>query len=96
MSLISQNARTKNEVKKSKREVEDDVENNETLKVKKKKKKKKRDGEEEQLAMEQVKEMKKLENFLFGSLYSPVEFGKVDDEVGPGNAADKVSDLFLP
>ncbi|GMP95349.1 hypothetical protein CsSME_00044432 [Camellia sinensis var. sinensis] len=24
--------------------------------------------------------MKKLENFLFGSLYSPVEFGKEDDE----------------
>lgn len=93
MSLISQSARTKNEVNKKKREVEDDVENSDTLKVKKKKKK--RDGEGEQLVKEQVKEMKKLENFLFGSLYSPVEFGKEGDEVGPGNGAEKVSDLFF-
>ena len=78
MSLISQNASTKNVVNKSKREVEDDVENSDTLKVKKKKKY----DEGEQLAMEQVKEMKKLENFLFGSLYSPLVFGKDDDDLG--------------
>ena len=91
MSLISQNASTKNVVNKSKREVEDDVENSDTLKVKKKKKY----DEGEQLAMEQVKEMKKLENFLFGSLYSPLEFGKEEDEVEPPKAAEKVSDLFF-
>ncbi|TKY71527.1 U3 small nucleolar RNA-associated protein 18-like [Spatholobus suberectus] len=50
MSLISQNARPKNEVNKSKREVEDDAENIDSLKMKKRKK---RDGEGEQLAMEQ-------------------------------------------
>lgn len=92
MSLISQNARPKNEVNKSNKEAEGDVENNETLKVKKRKK---RDGEVEQLAKEQVKEMKKLENFLFGSLYSPPEFGKEDDEMEPVNAAEKFSDLFF-
>ncbi|XP_020220644.1 U3 small nucleolar RNA-associated protein 18 homolog [Cajanus cajan] len=92
MSLISQNARPKNEVNKSNKEAEGDVENNETLKVKKRKK---RDGEVEQLAKEQVKEMKKLENFLFGSLYSPPEFGKEDDEMEPVNASEKFSDLFF-
>ncbi|KHN33574.1 U3 small nucleolar RNA-associated protein 18 homolog [Glycine soja] len=91
MSLISQNARSKNEVNKNKREVEDDVENNDTLEVKKRKK----DHEREQSAVEQVKEMKKLENFLFGSLYSPLVFGKDDDEVEPRKAAEKVSDLFF-
>ncbi|XP_027362905.1 U3 small nucleolar RNA-associated protein 18 homolog [Abrus precatorius] len=92
MSLISQNARPKNEVNKTKREVEDDVENNnDTLKVKKRK----REDKGEQVVMEQVKEMKKLENFLFGSLYSPVEFGKEDNEVEVGNNAAKVSDLFF-
>ncbi|TKY71537.1 U3 small nucleolar RNA-associated protein 18-like [Spatholobus suberectus] len=92
MSLISQNARPKNEVNKSKREVEDDAENIDSLKMKKRKK---RDGEGEQLAMEQVKEMKKLENFLFGSLYTPLEFGKEDHEVEPGNAAEKEEDADL-
>ena len=58
-------------------------------------KKKKKYDEGEQLAMEQVKEMKKLENFLFGSLYSPLEFGKEEDEVEPPKAAEKVSDLFF-
>ncbi|KAK7412182.1 hypothetical protein VNO78_03632 [Psophocarpus tetragonolobus] len=91
MSLISQNAPTKYEFLKSKSEVKDGVENNDTLKPKKRKK----DGEGEQLAMEQHKEMKKLENFLFGSLYSPLEFGKEDDEMETRNAADKVSGLFF-
>ncbi|KAL6183519.1 hypothetical protein ACLB2K_044930 [Fragaria x ananassa] len=53
--------------------------------------KKARKGEDEKVAVEQEKEMKKLENFLFGSIYSPVEFGKEDeeeavDEVGKGSA----------
>ncbi|KAL2342046.1 hypothetical protein Fmac_009986 [Flemingia macrophylla] len=85
MSLISQNARPKNEVNNSNKEAE----NNDELKVKKRKK---RDGDGERLAMEQVKEMKKLENFLFGSLYSPPLLGKDDDD---DDAAEKVSDLFF-
>ncbi|ESW20343.1 hypothetical protein PHAVU_006G200700 [Phaseolus vulgaris] len=91
MSLLSQNVRTKNEVVKSKREVEDEVENNDSLKVRKRKKK----IEGEELAVEQVNEMKKLESFLFGSLYSPVEFGKEDEEAELGKAAEKVPDLFF-
>ena len=54
MSLISQNARSKNEVNKNKREVEDDVENNDTLEVKKKKK----DHEREQSTVEKVNNFK--------------------------------------
>ncbi|KAI4349448.1 hypothetical protein L6164_010035 [Bauhinia variegata] len=104
MSLLSQNILSQNEVKKSKRkkettepsylvDIEDGEEANvDTLKIKARKKKSK----EEQLLMEQVeevKEMKKLENFLFGSLYSPTEFGKGDDEVQDRIAEG--SDLFF-
>jgi U3 small nucleolar RNA-associated protein 18 len=39
-----------------------------------------------------VKEMKKLQNFLFGSLYSPLEFGKSGDDE---SAAKVASDLFF-
>ncbi|KAE9592950.1 putative transcription factor WD40-like family [Lupinus albus] len=91
MSLISQSARPKNEVKKTKRdepEVEDGNEADlDALKLKKKKR-----GEE--LVRKQVKEMKKLENFLFGSLYSPDEFGKEDNQVDADDAAEG-SDLFF-
>ena len=46
----------------------------------KKKKRKEHNEENEKLVIEQESEMKKLENSLFGSLYSPVEFGKEDKE----------------
>ncbi|KAI8011343.1 hypothetical protein LOK49_LG06G00341 [Camellia lanceoleosa] len=39
--------------------------------------------------------MKKFENFLFGSLYSPVEFGKEDDEELREDEIDKGSALFF-
>ncbi|XVF24408.1 hypothetical protein REPUB_Repub13aG0125300 [Reevesia pubescens] len=96
MSLISQNPVFRNRVKKVKRDDDDgeadadepsvhedgkDIENgllesdSEISKLKKRKKEK-----EKQIEIEQVKEMKKLENFLFGSIYSPVEFGKQGGE----------------
>ncbi|MED6216769.1 hypothetical protein PIB30_010797 [Stylosanthes scabra] len=95
MSLISQNARTN--AKKTQREehikeppnleeVEDAKDSDDNaLKVKKRKL--------EQSEMKQVKEMKKLESFLFGTLYSPVEFGKEDSEVETGDTES--SDLFF-
>lgn len=100
MSLISQNVDLKNEVKKTKRgetseltyleEVEGVKESEiDMLKMKKRKK----ESKEEQLQREQVKEMKSLENFLFGSLYSPIEFGKGDDSLQDGIA--KGSDSFF-
>lgn len=46
----------------------------------KKKKRKEHNEENEKLVIEQEREMKKLENSLFGSLYSPVEFRKEDKE----------------
>ncbi|KAF3965161.1 hypothetical protein CMV_010632 [Castanea mollissima] len=46
----------------------------------KKKKRKEHNEENEKLVIEQEREMKKLENSLFGSQYSPVEFGKEDKE----------------
>ncbi|KAJ7946855.1 U3 small nucleolar RNA-associated protein 18-like [Quillaja saponaria] len=58
------------------------------------KRKKEKESKEELLAIEQVKEMKKLESFLFGSLYSPVEFGTGDDEETRSGAA-KDSALFF-
>ncbi|CAI8594712.1 unnamed protein product [Vicia faba] len=97
MSLISQNARSKIETKREEdikeKEGEDGQESDvDAVEVKKRK----RDGKAEELELEQVKEMKKLENFLFGSLYSPLEFGKGgdDEEVEAGSAA-KASDLFF-
>ncbi|KZV22518.1 hypothetical protein F511_09040 [Dorcoceras hygrometricum] len=50
-----------------------DVEKNQ----KRKRERKEKDNTKE---IEQEREMKKLENFLFGSLFSPLEFGKGDDE----------------
>lgn len=98
MSLISQNIGLKDEVKKTKRkeeieepsyleEVEDGKESEiDTLKVKKRKK----ESKEEQL---QVEQERKLKSFLFGSLYSPTEFGKRDDNMQTGTTKD--SDLFF-
>ncbi|XP_004485620.1 U3 small nucleolar RNA-associated protein 18 homolog [Cicer arietinum] len=96
MSLISQNARPKIETKREddvqEKEVEDGKEGDvDTLEVKKRK----RDGKGEQLATEQVKEMKRLENFLFGSLYSPLEFGKGDNNEVEAETDAKASDLFF-
>lgn len=44
------------------------------------KKKKRRNVEEDKVQIAEEKEMQRLENFLFGSLYSPIEFGKNDRE----------------
>lgn len=54
--------------------------------TKTKKRRKEKEREEE---IEQEKERKKLENFLFGSLYSPVVFGKEEKEEKDGD------DLFV-
>ncbi|XP_028758437.1 U3 small nucleolar RNA-associated protein 18 homolog [Neltuma alba] len=97
MSLISQNVDLKNEVKKTKRgetgeltylEEDGGVKESETDMLKMKKRKK--ESKKEQLQMEQAKEMKTLENFLFGSLYAPIEFGKGDDSL-----QTKASDSFF-
>ncbi|KAL6959850.1 hypothetical protein U1Q18_040000 [Sarracenia purpurea var. burkii] len=48
-----------------------------------------------QLEIEQENEMKKLEKFLFGSLCSPVEFGKQDDEELRDEIIEKSSILFF-
>ncbi|KAM7496041.1 hypothetical protein LguiA_020455 [Lonicera macranthoides] len=92
MSLISQNVIPKERVEKIKRKALDEpssfVEEKEEVEDKKifdldtlKTKKKKKEREEQnELEIEQDKEMKRLENFLFGSLYSPVEFGKGEVE----------------
>ncbi|KAL6959865.1 hypothetical protein U1Q18_040016, partial [Sarracenia purpurea var. burkii] len=91
MSWISQNVRPKDQIEKIKRKaskkpslLEDDEEleerKEEPDKYKTRKRKEERMEEDKQLEIKQENEMKKLENFLFGSLYSPVEFGKQDDE----------------
>ncbi|KAF8394336.1 hypothetical protein HHK36_020544 [Tetracentron sinense] len=92
MSIISQNVLPKKRGDKVKREVDEpllldeskDIEDTKEANVvgfKSKKRKKEHKEEGNQLEIEQEKEMKRLENFLFGSLYSPVEFGKDEEEV---------------
>ncbi|KAK7818034.1 u3 small nucleolar rna-associated protein 18 like protein, partial [Quercus suber] len=105
MSLISQNIPPKSKAKKTKREDVNDLSSmqgnedaqNEYLDVSrmnKKKKKKEHNEENEKLVIEQEREMKKLENSLFGSLYSPVEFGKEDEEEIQ-DKVEKGSALFI-
>ncbi|CAK9323501.1 unnamed protein product [Citrullus colocynthis] len=66
-----------------------DVENSglDTTRAKKRKKEHKKEDE-------QQKEIKKLENFLFGSLYSPVEFGKAEEQNG-FNSEEKVPAFYI-
>ncbi|XP_042501379.1 U3 small nucleolar RNA-associated protein 18 homolog [Macadamia integrifolia] len=92
MSLISQNALPKKSVDKVENQESKEpvfLEGNEETEVtkepnsdgfKSKKRKKEKNEDEKQLEIVQEKEMKRLENFLFGSLYSPVVFGKEDEE----------------
>ncbi|KAJ9695980.1 hypothetical protein PVL29_008309 [Vitis rotundifolia] len=105
MSLISQNILRKNRVNKAKREdvdVPSPLEGNENEDRKElvpdilrtKKRKKEHKEEDKQLEVEEEREMKKLENFLFGSLYDPVEFGKVGAEEVQ-TKAEKDSTLFF-
>ncbi|KAH0978321.1 hypothetical protein GBA52_028040 [Prunus armeniaca] len=106
MSLISQNVPSAFIANKTKR---DDVDEPSFLQgnddngngkqsnldiMKTKKRKKAHKEEDEKVAIEQEKEMKKLENFLFGAIYSPLEFGKEDEEE-VGDAVDKGSSLFF-
>lgn len=107
MSLISQNAIPKEPLKKKKRvtkhdeitlveEEKEEVEDVDEIDVDAKRNQKRKKGRkenDEQLEIEQGKEMKKLENVLFGSLYSPIEFGK-DDEDARGEV-DNSSALFF-
>lgn len=107
MSLISQNVVPKDQTEKVKRkasvqrslleadqEIEDRKENK-SVTYKKKKRKEERKEEDKMLEIEEGKKMKRLENFLFGSLYSPVEFGKEDDEELREDRVDKGSALFF-
>ncbi|KAL7182414.1 hypothetical protein ACSBR1_041174 [Camellia fascicularis] len=103
MSLISQNVDQLEKVKRkafdyhSLLEVDQEIVDRKEDKLiiyKIKKKKEERKQEDKQLEIEEGKKMKKLENFLFGSLDSPVEFGKEDDEE-LRDGADKTSALFF-
>ncbi|PSR94838.1 U3 small nucleolar RNA-associated protein [Actinidia chinensis var. chinensis] len=106
MSLISQNVLPKDQIEKTKRKASDQpslLEDDQELEGRKedkpdtyriKKRKEERKEEDKQLEIEQKKEMNKLENFLFGSLYSPIEFGKDDDEE-LRDGVDKSSALFF-
>ncbi|GAB4827347.1 hypothetical protein Ancab_034234 [Ancistrocladus abbreviatus] len=105
MSLISQNASTKDRAKNLKREgIADLSPSKETKDIQEsrnsdsdvsshKRKKRRREAEEKLMQVQEDNEMKKLENFLFGSLYFPVEFGNEDDELK--NELDKGSTQFI-
>jgi U3 small nucleolar RNA-associated protein 18 len=102
MSLISQKILPKSRANKTKRVDADepsflpgneDTENGDLDVLRVNKRKKERKEEDEKLVIEQEREMKKLENSLFGSLYSPVEFGKEDEDIQ--DRAEKGSALFF-
>lgn len=102
MSLISQKILPKSIANKTKRVDADepsflpgneDTENGDLDVLRVNKRKKERKEEDEKLVIEQGREMKKLENSLFGSLYSPVEFGKEDEDIQ--DRAEKGSALFF-
>lgn len=108
MSLISQNAIVKDKVKKKGKrkdaendepslvEGSEDIPENEDLDMMiSKKKKKRREAEEKQLQMEEEIEMKELGNFLFGSVYSPVEFGKGEGDEGETGTDGDDTALFV-
>ncbi|XP_019164902.1 PREDICTED: U3 small nucleolar RNA-associated protein 18 homolog [Ipomoea nil] len=103
MNLISQNVAPKDRTGKKKREPLDECsplegkEQNEDMQIsdldttggKKRKKHRK------ELEAEEVREMKRLETFLFGSLHSPIEFGKVDEKPTTTEEAEKDSAVFF-
>ncbi|XP_062148794.1 U3 small nucleolar RNA-associated protein 18 homolog [Alnus glutinosa] len=102
MSLISQKILPKSRANKTKRVDADepsflpgneDTGNGDLDVLRVNKRKKERKEEDEKLVIEQEREMKKLENSLFGSLYSPVEFGKEDEDIQ--DRAEKGSALFF-
>ncbi|KAL2236450.1 U3 small nucleolar RNA-associated protein 18 homolog isoform X2 [Sesamum indicum] len=107
MSLISQNAVPKEPVKKKKKamkkgeialleegkeEVEDG--NEIVLDGTRNQKRKRGQKDNDELMEAEEKEMTKLENFLFGPLYTPVEFRK-DDEDEAGEELDNDCALFF-
>ncbi|GLT42389.1 hypothetical protein SLA2020_163910 [Shorea laevis] len=104
MSLISQNADSRNMVR-SKRDDDGDEplvleggrdlenEGESDLVISKSKKRKKE--MEKRLEIEQEREMKQLENLFFGSLYSPLEFGKEESEEKGQDLDEDGSALFF-
>ncbi|KAK9146500.1 hypothetical protein Sjap_006403 [Stephania japonica] len=105
MSLISQKLLQQKQVQKVKEDEVGEIlrleENNEVNGiinevdasggfVKSKKRKKERNGENKEVVMKEEAEMKRLEGFLFGSLYSPLEFGKEDRDVEDGGSKSAV------
>ncbi|KAL0437407.1 UNVERIFIED_CONTAM: U3 small nucleolar RNA-associated protein 18 [Sesamum radiatum] len=108
MSLISQNAVPKEPVKKKKKvtkkgeialveEGKEEVEHGNEIVLdgtRNQKRKRGRKDNDELMEVEEEKEMTKLENFLFGPLYNPVEFCK-DDEDEAGEELDNGSALFF-
>lgn len=108
VSLISQNAAPKDRVEKSKSKADDEpsgIDGTETIddglvsdlqKVASHRKRKKEQKEEnKKVEIEQEREMKKLENFLFGSLYSPTEIGRDEDEEARQEVDDSAAMFFV-
>ncbi|GLU07639.1 hypothetical protein SLE2022_245910 [Rubroshorea leprosula] len=104
MSLISQNADSRNRVRSKRDDDGDeplvleggrDVENEGESDLVISKSKKRKKEMEKRLEIEQEREMKKLENFFFGSLYSPLEFGKEESEEKGQDLDEDGSALFF-
>ena len=108
VDLISQNAVPKDRVEKSKRTAYDEpsgIDGSEPIDdglvsdlqkvASHRKRKKERKEDNKKVEIEQEREMKNLENFLFGSLYSPTEFGKDEDEEVRQEVDDSAAMFFV-
>ena len=105
MNLISQNAVAKDMVKKLKRECDGKssfpecsegrkMGNRVLISTVSHERKKKRLGHDDHIHSQEEREMRNLENSLFGSLYSPVDFGE-NEEKTENVWVKKCSTLFI-
>lgn len=106
-TLISQNVMSKDRLDKSKRKAGDDppvIEGPENIEdgpvpeadiLSKGKRKKKQSEAKQIMEIEQEMEMMRLQNFLFGSLYSPVKFGNDEEDDQKSSIVDESSAMFF-
>ncbi|XP_065861028.1 U3 small nucleolar RNA-associated protein 18 homolog [Euphorbia lathyris] len=103
MSLISQSFGSKNRVKTKKKDNDEpafmegnaDHEDGRESRLAISRAKKKRKEKEAQMEIDEGREMKRLENVLFGSLHSPIEFGNKEEENTVVVEAENPSALFF-
>lgn len=93
-SLISQNITHSIGDEKSKRKTKDEGKEESEKKINRKRKKE-HNEENKEVEIKDKKEMEKLENLLFGSLYNPVGFGKDDEDEKQDDGGNEPAMFFV-